>query len=49
MQRYNKLLKSGILMPYLLYIICRKNKFVEPANESPLTVSDRAVYLAKNS
>jgi hypothetical protein len=25
------------------------NKFVEPASESPLTVSDRAVYLAKNS
>ena len=25
------------------------NKFVEPANESPLTASDRAVYLAKNS
>ena len=25
------------------------NKFVEPANESPLTSSDRAVYLAKNS
>ena len=26
-----------------------KNKFVEPANESPLTASDREVYLAKNS
>lgn len=25
------------------------NKFVEPANESPLTVSDRLVYLAKIS
>ena len=25
------------------------NKFVEPAYESPLIVSDRAVYLAKNS
>ena len=25
------------------------NKFVEPASESPLTVSDRAVNLAKNS
>ena len=25
------------------------NKFVEPSSESPLTVSDRAVYLAKNS
>ena len=36
-------------MPYLLYFICRRNKFVEPANESPLTASNRAVYLAKNS
>ena len=26
-----------------------ENKFVEPANESPLTASDRQVYLAKNS
>jgi len=25
------------------------NMFVEPASESPLTASDRAVYLAKNS
>ncbi len=25
------------------------NKFVQPANESPLIASDRAVYLAKNS
>ncbi len=25
------------------------NKFVELASESPLIVSDRAVYLAKNS
>ena len=25
------------------------NKFVEPANESPLTSLDRAVNLAKNS
>ena len=49
MQRYNKLLKSGILMLDLLYIICSRNKFVEPANESPLTVSDRLVYLAKIS
>jgi hypothetical protein len=35
-------------MPYLLYIICKKDKFVESANESPLTASDRLVYLAKN-
>ena len=27
----------------------RKNKFVQPANESLLTASDREVYLAKNS
>ena len=26
-----------------------ENMFVEPANESPLMVSDHAVYLAKNS
>ena len=26
-----------------------ENMFVQPANESPLTASDRAVYLAKNS
>ena len=27
----------------------KERKFVEPANESPLTSSDRAVNLAKNS
>ena len=32
LQRYNKLLRSGILTLYFLYIICRKNKFVELAN-----------------
>jgi hypothetical protein len=26
-----------------------ENMFVEPASESPLIVSDRVVYLAKNS
>ena len=32
-----------------LYMIIEKVLFVQPASESPLMVSDRAVYLAKNS
>lgn len=30
-----------------IYLFVQKNMFVQPANESPLTASDRQVYLAK--
>ena len=36
-------------MPYLLYIICRKNMFVQYVNKSPFIASDSAVCLDKNS